>query len=656
MSVTDIIASFNYLKTLHTFKNSKSEVVRKKTEEFYTLSANNNNNTLYTSKLVELYQSIITELFGFMPEEHLKSLLEIFAELYPFETIHIKKYLETYKFLSLSKDRILLKGDVQSGKTAMMILTAMCYLVCNRDVVFIVRNKNDDKIQLCKRFELFVRDLQEKKNYTNKNFQIIKKIENAPTDSNCVFVEIYRKDNIEKLHTILKTRNPESAVLFVDEADSRDDTTDSEFIDLCNLTGTNLLVSATVQDILVSKWGIRGDTIIPLITSNSYRGINTLKFICKENLNETDELFWTICDIAVDTDYLRIRPEHPKILLISIDRTLSVMDNLYDQFKFNRFEIGTQMVQLPQEMKDICVIEYTGKGIQMFHWSLNRHEIKNCKNGQIIFKKDIAIKDVLLWLAKNGGYVRFPNIVIISGDMASRGINFACWDPEEPKNNWHITHQILMKTKNSSCSTVIQACRILGNHGDNIPLKLYTNKECEEKIKKGNQLTRELIDCITNEQNPFYKTEWKNRYTHEICTHIPIRKSDKPGKFLAKKSEKKCFNLVGDYEPAIPLEEDTKEIEKCVFLIHRHKLNDQNKNIYDSIVKIMKDQQILGIWIKKMDLVNRLRREFNPQIIKNRTWHWIQNMDRDEYTEYTEYTKGFLIKNDDGHHYMRLNL
>lgn len=54
---------------------------------------------------------------------------------------------------------------------------------------------------------------------------------------------------------------------------------DTEFIKLYQTIGTKLFVTATVQDILVSKWNITGGTMIPLFHSELYRRIGHLEFI-----------------------------------------------------------------------------------------------------------------------------------------------------------------------------------------------------------------------------------------------------------------------------------------------------------------------------------------------------------------------------------------
>ena len=577
-------------------------------------------NPCHVTELANILFSLQKIVFGFTYGEFLVQLLDYFGEMYPEETKHIEKYLDVYNFGKENKQNILLKGDIQSGKTAMMILTSLCYLVNDRDVIILLRNKLDDKEQLRERFEEFVSRLKEEKGYTHPNFIVVDKKDKTPVHS-CLFVEIYRQDNINKLLSKLRHRNINNAVLYTDEADIRDDLKDIVYNKLYSQVGTNIFVSATVQDILVSDWGIKGSCIIPLFRSQKYKGLDQLDIIERKGLDEPIELFYTFCDIAIDNDFQRVRPEHPKIVLLTLDRYIAYISTMFENFKRNQFVIDSQSYVLPKEMENICAIEYTGKGIQLYHPSLInkidslRQELivrTFANNNTVQFGKKESIKKVLLWLAQNGGVQDFPNIVIVAGDMASRGINFACYDDFEPKNNWHLTHQVLLKPDSTSSANTIQACRILGNHGDDIPLKLYTIPNSAEKIKKGYILSTELVNCITNKDHKLFKEEFLEKNTDDICREIPIRKKDKPEKFLARKNEKKVFHLVEDDDKeAIPLgeEDDTEEYFDGDGWLQCGKSLIQ-KELYNTLLQMLMERGP-NKWIKRRDLLHNIQRNWD---------------------------------------------
>lgn len=611
---TDIISLYeNVLNTSSYRFRRHSEDVIQKNEELkshlnYMEEEKLGNNSIYVSKLKNIVLEFQSLVFQFVPEELLVDLMDIFEEFFPEETEEIIRFWDTYKFSnSLSKEKILLKGDVQSGKTLRMIISAICYLICGKDVVFILRNKKADKYQLIKRFEKIFERLQNEKNFTHPSFKIVDKHDSPPM-SNCIFVDIYSKTNIKKLQKKLLPRNIKNSVLFIDEADCRDDTKDKEFITLCNSTGINIFVSATVQDILVSSWGIKGNTIIPSLQSRDYKGIDKLQIITERNIKEKDELLWTFCDISIDKEYISYNENHPKILLVNIDRQLEQIGNIFEKFKNNNFTEDGLQFKLPSSMNNLCVIEYTGKGVKIFHNDLKFDDLKNFssklkyENGNFSLEKTLSIGEVLLWLSRNGGKNVFPNIVIISGDMANRGINFACYDDENPRNNWHITHQVLLKSESSSCSNIIQSCRILGKYTDDIPLKLYTTQDIRDKITGGYKLCNELVDVITNERNPLHREEYETTDTNETCGKIPIRRSDNPSKFVSKSKVK--FNLVNDYELAIPLSEVDEKKEVNDNLSRR--IEETRRSITNSLIRNRNTK--LGVFISSI----------NPQTIYSR--------------------------------------
>ena len=550
-----LVNLYNCLTGLPVFE--ETDPIREKMREFrqyaiYIEDEKLEQNDLYLQVLKTHFSDLYSMVFNC--DNQLKNLLELYIEIYPREANHILQYLSTYTFDIKNPKNILLKGDIQSGKTAMMILTSMLYLIHDRDVVLILRNKNDDKLQFKQRFYEFVEKLKDR-NYSHPNFNIIDKKEKPKTKA-CLFVDIYSEKNVNRILNEIKKRTPEQAILYIDEADVRDDMKDKEFLKLYDTIGTKLFVSATVQDILVSKWNITGGTIIPLFQSELYRGIEHLEFIPYESFESAFSL--------IEQDHVPSET-HPKIALIHIERYLDKMYKIFDAMKQGQLYIDENH-SMPITTQNLCTIEYTGKGIRIHHPSLEQSELEEAEfqvkrftdHTALIVKS--SIKNVLLWLKRHGGKERFPNIVMIAGDLASRGINFACFD-ELDETSWHITHQILVKSNSSNASNVIQALRILGNHGDELPLKLYTTDAIRETILKSNRLANELTRCMIDSTHPFHKSEFSNTPTNEICKALPIHRDTIPKKFLKSKKISEALRVVQTSEPAI-LDREEEEEEK----------------------------------------------------------------------------------------------
>jgi hypothetical protein len=480
------------------------------------------------SELNRVLMSLQEILFVGNELDYLDMFLSILSQSFPEEYSHIKNNFDVYEFIHEQGNNILLQGAVQSGKTMVIILVSLCYLACNRNVLIVFRKSLDDRTQFKKRFEEVVQVLREK-GIVHRNFvfktSLSKHVKGTTQMMGLIFSSDDQMDRVRKRYG--KTELDKS-ILFVDEADLRNESTNVCFVQLQQSVARTVFVSATVQDIMVSKlWKIQSASIISLSPSQKYRGIESLEMDCTRNLKDKDEFMYTLCDICIDTEYKQVRPEHPRIVLITLNKSLSGIKTMY-----NGFKCGGDII-LPNEAKEKAVIAYTGSGVQLYHTTVLDTVFPQ---REMHFKKSKSLKDVLLLMARNGGVERFPNIFIIAFDMASRGINFACYDEEDYRNNWHVTHQIL--DNRLTCSAVVQSLRILGNHNDDIPLKLYTTQECVGKIRKSTLLTQKLVERI--------KRDFPDEFTNNAIKQVPIRKTEKPAKFLTQKNERRALLIVPD--------------------------------------------------------------------------------------------------------------
>ena len=564
----DIYAQFLELSNTRSFaqacEHSKTILMIRDFERYvnYIEKEKLQDNSLFVSKLHDKYIDLSFQVFSFSADEHLKNLFALFEQAFPDSARQIKKYWNVYSFSNGNK-HILLKGDIQSGKTAMMILTALCHLVCEKDVVILLRTSNDDKIQFIERFKEIVEVIQ-RMGYTNKNFQTVDVADRLNIQSNTkyCFVSIYytgkKGGHIKKLQNILQARGNNFA-MYVDEADQRDDQKDIDFLKLRELCSTSIFVSGTVQDILVSNFGIQGANLVQLDADPNYKGIPDVNWITDWDVSTDDGVYWSLCDIAKDS-WSDEYSYHPKIILVTTSIKIKLLTYYYKKFQ-KRDNFLMEGYPLPKELEGLCVIKYGDKGIRLYHESfvdlvIDDPEFKPTHNRyELAFGQNsgMTIKKVLLWLARNGGKSRFPTIVIMAGKKADRGINFACYDSHDYRNNWHVTHQILHKLSvNTKSAILLQSLRILGKYYDEIPLKVYTSEEEKNTIINTYNLTNKLYNCITDEDDEFYKNDFKRLTTDAICKKLPIKKKSISSNFI-KKSIRNSFNLVSDYENGIDI-------------------------------------------------------------------------------------------------------
>ncbi len=511
------------------------------------------NHPLRVTQLYGVFQEMCSLVFQYSEDDHMQSLLEMYLEVYPDSAEHILRFWDRYQFNPSEEGKsVLVQGDVQSGKTAMMILTAFLYLVRNRDVVFLFRNRNADKIQFKTRFQQFVERLREW-GYTNRNFYLVDRKDREPSHP-CVFLDIYNKKNVKRMTRKLQRRHPATAVLYMDEADIRDDTADIEFKELVDLVGTKLFVSATVQDLLVSDWKITGASIVPLFRSEQYRGMEHTTFIEMVETESGDLDVHDAMNRVIADEWTH--PYHPKIVLLSCDRRLNEMNAMMMELRRHRL----RQRPLNGSIDQTTWMTYTFEGIRLFHPHIIESELKEYfprlrREQDDIYLLKTELKNVLRWMAENGGQTVYPMIVIIAGDMASRGINFAYHHPTRQDCNWHLTHQIGLKSKNASCATLNQFMRIFGNHGDDVPLKFYSSKEMMERIRESYRLSKKITHTLHDANEDFHRPEFSRMYTSESCKQIPLVEEVVPRKFLAKKSIRDTFKMVRIEEPALNQDE-----------------------------------------------------------------------------------------------------
>ena len=527
---------------------------------YHKIQQSSSPNVLQVQSLVTIFTLLQTKAFAAYPREKvLQQLMGLFCIMYPEHAVHIQEYQEQYQFCE-GTHNVLLKGEVQAGKTLAMVLSSLCYLVCGRDVVIVVRSVLTDKDQFHERFCQVVEQLKEHM-FFHTNFVVVTKQDKKIPSHPCVFVEIYHAPNLAKLHTRLvqSQKHVSNAVLYIDEADLRSKYVDPIFQDIKK----TLFVSATVQDILVARWRIRANHILCVPSAADYKGVEHL-VISERDLADPAEFFYCLCDIAVDTVPSNY---HPKIVLITMDHRLRSIDRIVQWFITGKFAIDKktseeeeeeedrEFVLLPKEMDQRVIIKFTGAGVQMFP----------VLSTQVKMPNPNSLKNALHWLAMNGGRARFPNIIIIGGGMLDRGLNVSDY-----RTGYHVTHQVLYKCSSSTCANTMQALRILGIHSDNIPLKLYTTRTTKEKIINGYLLSEQVVDKVTS----LNTTE----YVDKVCaTKIQINAEDIPPSFLAYTKVHHAFIV----KPPTLKEEEEEEEE--------NEEKDINKDMNDGMNDGMND-------------------------------------------------------------------
>ena len=222
---------------------------------------------------------------------------------------------------SLLKNQVtIIKGHMQSGKTAFMIASAIRYRLCGLSTLIVVEGTADE-IQLWNRFKDFWKTEIEAKaaehgvhipfQYTNSNGQTVNQLElvkvrNIKTldlvNSPRIMITLAHVSHLRTLYREIQgTSNADKLVVMVDESDMFSATTDisqyenlSEgsiivenhtvaertiFIDLIkSIVYTTFLISATILDSTL-KEDVFSKNIFMIPPPRDYQGINKLEFV-----------------------------------------------------------------------------------------------------------------------------------------------------------------------------------------------------------------------------------------------------------------------------------------------------------------------------------------------------------------------------------------
>lgn len=473
------------------------------------------------------------------------------------KAFQFKELLKNNSFMIPSHDKTsLITAYCQSGKTFLVIPVVLIYLALGFTPVLIVLDRSQVR-QLMRRLRIYCIDLKnhlrslghftdEELMVFNDNFiyydSMTKKTEE---DNNLELALSSVKPKIViaiKHHQHIKRINDcvteESNILLVaDEAQvsccykNLDSETyhnasvkyDNEFVKLRESCYKYIMVSATVQDIIMVDRSLYSDNIVYIPPNEYYTGIS--KWIFKNIVEDDDDsknssmnvVINILNELSKETPIMRydrrhkIENEHPIICLIKTDRKKDEHLLLMECFMK-----GT----LSPEINDgnWCVVVEHGEGFYLHHSTFDIDKPIMIENQQSVIKSSdvldkntkthyfssnnknsIDISDVFQYLA-NEGVKRFPRIALISYDMCKEAISFT--SHYDKPHNYHLTHGIFYLGSKTSISIVLQTMnRMSGNHGDNIRPVVYTTEKTKKDVLYGfdthDRQVKELIDIST---------------------------------------------------------------------------------------------------------------------------------------------------------------
>ena len=210
-------------------------------------------------------------------------------------------------------------------------------------------------------------------------------------------------------------------------------------------------------------------------------------------------------------------------------------------------------------------------------------------NKNIIPKEyaDIDITSALQYLKDNGGVEKFPRIIIISGDYASRCTSFVSRDYE-----WHLTDMYYNPAASTPIPEQIQNVgRLTGRNKGKSHLHLHCTKKVANALFYGYHFCNEIIDRA--KETPLLNNGIEVGFGESIKS-IQMNKRKFPvGRKLCSKAEinKRDYNLVNN-------DDGGKNIEEYKYKIDVYEINEQIGRLRKTETKV--DGEIDGVKIQNL--------------------------------------------------------
>lgn len=406
-------------------------------------------------------------------------------------------------------------GDVQGGKS--FVIKSIAYLFGlithyefdeNMSVVILLRNLWCDYDQMRHGIHSFNQMIKEKLpdcDYTMNSIYVGKATEKellnviTSTKQKKVIIAICNESQLEKLN---KTLDNQNYVLIIDEVDVVKYSPESSgYIQILNNLSDKSKhvfgVSGTCFEAFFNEEYLNGHRVFTLQKAHNYKSIDKIKFVPFENkskppTSKKSNQLQLDSNLIPFYNYIYEKDPFENHPIVVLHKT----SNLKEQ------HIKTMEILIDNWESKFAVIVHDGDGIRLYHHSLKKidsittpdtHKKSENQSGVHIFTK-VGIQSVLQFLKENGGVDIFSHIIIVSGLLAGRGINFVSRD-----YIWHLTHEYFLPASSTRVSEMIQSMRLLGCYNDDIPLECHTTTKTISCIIKGYNLQKDIVYRLKNE-------------------------------------------------------------------------------------------------------------------------------------------------------------
>jgi len=431
---------------------------------------------------------------------------------------------------SLSQKKLIVKGYVQSGKTAFVICCALRYMFSvGISSIIVLRDAIGDYTQIKHRIAGMKASISE---FVGADVEIV--VLDSKTHCDDVrravdggvaklFVVLGNNCQLKRINDAVSTADRSKYAVFIDEADSNDTGENIRVDELTRLKDRSsrlFYISATILDIGFRDDGGCDDVYI-LGDVAGYNGIDKLihqpldqklLYIPGRNVdpydvdpNMSDFLSGFSRKTPHDTKF---GIKHPRHCLMTVGSTIMAQQKVFSR--------------IAASYRGIAVIIYNGDGVDVFHSSLvgKTFNVKKFVSrptewfeGAVSFSNGVGIADIIQLLKDNGGVDVFPRIITISGRLAGRGISFVSSDYGLFMNavrsgddvdfiGWRLTSMYYTPSKSTTQPNIMQTVgRLCCVCVDDIQTEIYTRPDVFADLTKAYWTQEELITRARENQS-----------------------------------------------------------------------------------------------------------------------------------------------------------
>lgn len=465
----------------------------------------------------------------------------------------------------------LIQGDIQGGKTKVLLILAALNYLQGQSTVIALRNMKSDELQaMSSALTLFNTINIDRPNITcvrDVNEAQIANALQANTQTPTIFFCLANVTQFNKVLNAIAAVNRNDAQtlnysFIVDEIDVLYESEASR--NVAQRSQSYRLITERAASVI----GVTGTSFSVIFGENRLLTDNVYTLIPQENYVGINDIEWNIFEASLKATTAQ-----------RIGNSLEYLDTLYDQFpngvratrrdtgeefihpvicllKVSRYTEVFDAIRTDSNENNWAAISYDGEAIKLkcndnflidpaiTVRPLHKDPVTVTRINGIFTFTNVEIGDVLEALRRItdikrriGDRIVMNHIAIASGELASRANRYGSNNYDNAINRWHLTHMLYLPTATNTCTDYIQALRVCGIFNDTLTPVVKTIQSVRDDILKAhNDIQTTIVNTCVGQPNT------QSRCVSQVAREIPFRANQIPTAHTSKR--KPTFNVI----------------------------------------------------------------------------------------------------------------